>query len=120
MAAEEAPRPDHRDGLSSLRRKACWVVAIVALLAYSLQWFGVPFLSADTYGQTVIAQGLAMGIIFLSFVVVTGLGGMVSLAQAHVRDRRRLRRRVGPHPATGASTCPASRRTGGSTSSPPS
>ena len=37
---------------------------------------------ADTYDQTVIAQSLAMAIIFLSFVVVTGIGGMVSLAQA--------------------------------------
>ena len=32
--------------------------------------------------RRVIALGLAMAIIFLSFVVVTGMGGMVSLAQA--------------------------------------
>ena len=38
--------------------------------------------AADTYDQTVIAQSLAMAIIFLSFVVVTGMGGMVSLMQA--------------------------------------
>ena len=29
-----------------------------------------------------IATGLTLSLIFLSFVVVTGLGGMVSLAQA--------------------------------------
>ena len=40
------------------------------------------WLQADTFDQSVIAQSLVMGIIFLSFVVVTGLGGMVSLAQA--------------------------------------
>ena len=47
-----------------------------------MQWLDISFLRADTYDQTVIANGLAMAIIFLSFVLVTGLGGMVSLAQA--------------------------------------
>ena len=47
-----------------------------------MQWFHVSWLRADTYDQTVIAQSLAAAIIFLSFVVVTGMGGMVSLAQA--------------------------------------
>ena len=47
-----------------------------------MQWLNPSWLQADTYDQTVIAQSLVMGIIFLSFVVVTGMGGMVSLAQA--------------------------------------
>jgi len=47
-----------------------------------LQWFGASWLQADTYDQTVIAQSLAMAVIFLSFVVVTGMGGQVSLMQA--------------------------------------
>ena len=38
-------------------------------------WFGCDWLQADTYDQTVIAQSLVMAIIFLSFVVVTGIGG---------------------------------------------
>ena len=40
------------------------------------------WLQADAYDQTVIAQSLAMAVIFLSFVVVTGMGGQVSLMQA--------------------------------------
>ena len=41
-----------------------------------------PGSGADTYAQSIVAQSLAMAVIFLSFVVVTGMGGMVSLAQA--------------------------------------
>jgi ABC-type branched-subunit amino acid transport system ATPase component/branched-subunit amino acid ABC-type transport system permease component len=80
--AEDAPRPDHRAGLSPWRRRAPWIVFTVAMLAYSLHWFHVHSLGASNYYQTVIAQSLAFGIVLLSFVVVTGLGGMVSLAQA--------------------------------------
>jgi ABC-type branched-subunit amino acid transport system ATPase component/ABC-type branched-subunit amino acid transport system permease subunit len=80
--ASEMPRPDHRLGMSALRRRLPWVIGVLALVAYAEQWFPVSWLRADTYGQTWIAQGLAISVIFLSFVVVTGLGGMVSLAQA--------------------------------------
>ena len=45
-------------------------------------WFGWDWLRADAYDQTVIAQSLVMAIIFLSFVVVTGMSGQVSLMQA--------------------------------------
>ncbi|MCU1459829.1 MAG: hypothetical protein JWL73_3921 [Actinomycetia bacterium] len=78
----EVPRPDHRVGLSALRRRLPWAIGTLALVAYAMQWFSASWLRADTYGQTWIAQGLAIAVIFLSFVVVTGLGGMVSLAQA--------------------------------------
>ena len=80
--ADDVPRPDHRTGMSALRRRAPWVIATVTLVAFSMQWFDASWLRADTYDQTVIAQSLAAAIIFLSFVVVTGIGGMVSLAQA--------------------------------------
>ena len=80
--AEETPRPDHRAGLPAWRRRLPWVVGTIVLLAYALQWVNVPALQADNYEQGVIAKGIVFGIIFLSFVVVTGLGGMVSLAQA--------------------------------------
>jgi ABC-type branched-subunit amino acid transport system ATPase component/branched-subunit amino acid ABC-type transport system permease component len=80
--ASDSVRPDHREGMSALRRRLPWAVAILALVTYSQQWLSVSWLRADTYGQTWIAQGLAISIILLSFVVVTGLGGMVSLAQA--------------------------------------
>ncbi len=80
--AEDVPRPDHRSLLSPMRRRLPWAIWTVVLLAYALQWLPTHWFRADNYAQTVIAQGLATGIIFLSFVVVTGLGGMVSLAQA--------------------------------------
>jgi branched-subunit amino acid ABC-type transport system permease component/ABC-type branched-subunit amino acid transport system ATPase component len=79
--AEDTPSPDHREGLPTWRRVLPWAIFVVALIAYSQQWINVPWLQADTFDQSVIAQSLVMGIIFLSFVVVTGLGGMVSLAQ---------------------------------------
>ena len=80
--AEDAPAADHRLGLPAWRRRLPWVIVTVALLAFSLQWIDVGWLQADAYEQGLIALGLAMAIVFLSFVVVTGLGGMVSLAQA--------------------------------------
>ncbi len=80
--ADDVPPPDHRDGLSKLRRRLPWAIWTVILIAFSLGWFGWDWLRADTYDQTVIAQSLAMAIIFLSFVVVTGMGGQVSLMQA--------------------------------------
>ena len=81
--ADDAPLRDHREGLPGWRRRLPWAVFTIALLAYSLQWIDVAWLQADAYEQSnLIAAGLAMGIVFLSFVVVTGLGGMVSLAQA--------------------------------------
>ena len=80
--ADDIPRPDHRTSLTKMRRRLPWAIWTVILVAYSQQWFHTHWFRADTYGQTVLAQGLATAIIFLSFVVVTGMGGMVSLAQA--------------------------------------
>jgi ABC-type branched-subunit amino acid transport system ATPase component/branched-subunit amino acid ABC-type transport system permease component len=79
---DDLPPRDHRAGLPPWRRRLPWALATIALLAFALQWTGVAALQADVYEQGLIARGLAVGIIFLSFVVVTGLGGMVSLAQA--------------------------------------
>ncbi len=80
--AEEKPPPDHRVGLPAWRRRLPWAVATLALMAFTLQWIDVPALQADAYEQGIIAKGVIFAIIFLSFVVVTGLGGMVSLSQA--------------------------------------
>ena len=79
--SDERPRPDHRLGMSAMRKRLPWAIWTLVLIVYSQQWLNVSWLRADTYGQTVIAQGLAVSVIFLSFVVVTGMGGMVSLAQ---------------------------------------
>ena len=80
--ADAQPPPDHRLGLPAWRRRLPWVLVTIAILGFALQWINVAALQADTYEQAQIALGLVYAIIFLSFVVVTGLGGMVSLAQA--------------------------------------
>lgn len=76
----DAPAPDHRIGMSAIRRRLPWVIFVVALLAFSEHW--LPVLQAGVYAQTLIATGLGVSIILLSFVVVTGIGGMVNLAIA--------------------------------------
>ncbi|MEX0665925.1 MAG: ATP-binding cassette domain-containing protein [Acidimicrobiia bacterium] len=78
---DERPPRDHREGLSPMRRRLPWVIFTVLLAAFSFQWFGAGWAQADTYEAGLIAKGLVVGLIFLSFVVVTGIGGMVSLAQ---------------------------------------
>ena len=89
--ADEKPRPDHREGLPAWRRRLPWAIFTIALdrvlaavvpVRPAQRLRALLLTQADTYDQTVIAQALVMGIIFLSFVVVTGMGGMVSLMQA--------------------------------------
>jgi len=80
--ADERPAPDHRAGLPAWRRRLPWALFTLLLVAFALQWIDVAWLQADVYEASLIAQGLAIGLVFLSFVVVTGMGGMVSLAQA--------------------------------------
>ncbi|WP_436771795.1 ABC transporter permease subunit [Yinghuangia sp. YIM S09857] len=74
-AAVDQPPPDYLAGMSPLRRWAPWLIA-AAFLAVSLYTWTTAFWIG------LIAQGLAASLVFLSFTVVTGLGGMVSLAQA--------------------------------------
>ena len=81
-AADEAPARDHREGLPAWRRRLPWTVGALALMAYSFHWVDIGSFKAGTYQQSLVAQGLVLAIVFLSFVVVTGLGGMVSMAQA--------------------------------------
>jgi branched-subunit amino acid ABC-type transport system permease component/ABC-type branched-subunit amino acid transport system ATPase component len=80
--ADEKPPADHRDGLPRWRRQLPWAIATLALVAFTMQWIDVPALQANTYEQGIIAKGMVFAVIFLSFVVVTGIGGMVSLSQA--------------------------------------
>src|SRR4051812_14540793 len=80
--ADEKPPPDHRDGLPAWRRRLPWVLATLALVAFTMQWIDVPALQADAYEQGIIAKGMVFAVIFLSFVVVTGIGGVGGLSQA--------------------------------------
>ncbi|GIH80717.1 ABC transporter permease subunit [Planobispora longispora] len=75
-AAEDAPPPDYLADLPLWRRRLPWAVSLVALLVWT---FTRP---ADDFYVGVVAQGLVLALIFCSFVVVTGIGGMVNLAQA--------------------------------------
>jgi ABC-type branched-subunit amino acid transport system ATPase component/branched-subunit amino acid ABC-type transport system permease component len=74
-AADDSPPLEYLSLIPIWRRAVPWVVATAFLVVYVL------FLANDFWAGT-IAQGLALSLIFLSFVVVTGMGGMVSLAQA--------------------------------------
>ncbi|MDP4511623.1 ABC transporter permease subunit [Nonomuraea turcica] len=73
-AAEDAPPPDHLAGLPPWRRRLPWAVSLVLLVGFT-------FLAPEYY-VGIAAQGLVLALIFCSFVVVTGIGGMVNLAQA--------------------------------------
>ncbi|MFF5970961.1 ATP-binding cassette domain-containing protein [Streptomyces sp. NPDC012769] len=73
--AAEPPPDDRLAGLGPARRWGPWTM-VAALLCVALFTVTTPFWSG------ILAQGLAVGLVFLSFTVVTGLGAMVSLAQA--------------------------------------
>ncbi len=73
--AEDAPSEDPRSDLGAWRRRLPWGVTAALLLAYG-------FFVADAYWAGIVNRGLVLGLVFLSFVVVTGCGGMINLAQA--------------------------------------
>ncbi|WP_411104450.1 ABC transporter permease subunit [Streptomyces sp. cmx-4-9] len=75
VEAADAPPVDHLAGASWGRRWGVWAVGAVLL--------GTAFYTVTTpFWSGLLAQGLAIALVFLSFTVVTGLGAMVSLAQA--------------------------------------
>ncbi|MGW6389174.1 ABC transporter permease subunit [Streptomyces sp. NPDC055103] len=74
-AAADPPPVDYLAGKGRGRTWGAWAVAGV-LLATAFYTVTTPFWSG------ILAQGLAVGLVFMSFTVVTGLGAMVSLAQA--------------------------------------
>lgn len=73
-AASAAPIPDYTSDLSPLRKAVPAIVKVGIVLVPTL-------LFANELWTQLIAYGFALGVIFLSFTVLTGLGGMVSLAQ---------------------------------------
>ncbi len=75
QVAEVAAMPDYHADVSRLRRIVPWAIAIAAFSVWLL-------VLADDFWRGLLVKGLAYSLIFLSFVVVTGIGGMVSLAQA--------------------------------------
>ncbi len=71
----EAPPPSSVRRMGPWRRRAPWIVAGALFVAYGL-------FAADTYWMGILDRGLVLSMIFLSFVIVTGIGGMINLAQA--------------------------------------
>jgi branched-subunit amino acid ABC-type transport system permease component/ABC-type branched-subunit amino acid transport system ATPase component len=79
--SDEKPQPDHRAGLPRWRRVLPWTIFTALIVLYTLGAF--PWPNNPYFVRSgILAPGLALAIVFLSFVVVTGIGGMVSLAQA--------------------------------------
>ncbi|MFE7094779.1 ABC transporter permease subunit [Streptomyces erythrochromogenes] len=74
VAAADAPPVDHLAGAGWGRRWGVWAAG-AGLLCVAFYTVTTPFWSG------LLAQGLAMALVFMSFTVVTGLGAMVSLAQ---------------------------------------
>ncbi|MFF2304145.1 ATP-binding cassette domain-containing protein [Streptomyces sp. NPDC058128] len=74
-AAVDPPPVEYLAGKGWGRRWGAWLVAGVLL--------GAAFYTVTTpFWSGILTQGLAIGLVFMSFTVVTGLGAMVSLAQA--------------------------------------
>jgi ABC-type branched-subunit amino acid transport system ATPase component/branched-subunit amino acid ABC-type transport system permease component len=73
--AEDVPPPDYLALRPQWRRVAPWVFWTAALTVYIL-------IGADSYWLGLATKGLALSVVFLSFTIVTGTGGIVSLAQA--------------------------------------
>lgn len=73
--AEDVPPPDYLAMRPPWRRAAPWVFWFAVLFVYL-------FVGADPYWLGLATTGLAISLVFLSFTIVTGLGGIVSLAQA--------------------------------------
>lgn len=73
-AAVDVASPDHLAGAPWGRRWGVWAAGAVLL--------GTAFYTVTTpFWSGLLAQGLALALVFMSFTVVTGLGAMVSLAQ---------------------------------------
>ncbi|MER7823398.1 ATP-binding cassette domain-containing protein [Streptomyces sp. NPDC096097] len=74
VAAVDPPPVDHLAEATWSRRWGVWAAGAV-LLCVAFYTVTTPFWSG------LLAQGLAVALVFMSFTVVTGLGAMVSLAQ---------------------------------------
>jgi ABC-type branched-subunit amino acid transport system ATPase component/branched-subunit amino acid ABC-type transport system permease component len=75
QVADDVPPPDYLAMRPPWRRIAPWVFWFTAIVVYIS--FG-----ADSYWLGLATKGLALSLVFLSFTIVTGTGGSVSLAQA--------------------------------------
>jgi ABC-type branched-subunit amino acid transport system ATPase component/branched-subunit amino acid ABC-type transport system permease component len=81
-AIVDAMPPDYTSGLPTWRRWWPWTALSAVLLLWATAVVPFGHLQAGAFERTLIIQGLALAIVFLSFVVVVGMLGVASLAQA--------------------------------------
>jgi branched-subunit amino acid ABC-type transport system permease component len=75
VISAESPPPDYHRDLPAWRRLLPSVIGLAALIVFLFFIMGEFWVQAAT-------QGLIYSLIFLSITIITGIGGMVSLAQA--------------------------------------
>ena len=75
LVADAPPVTEYTDDLPAWRVRLPWVLGAVFILLQV-------FVFADQFWLGLWITGLALGLVFMSWVILTGLGGMVSLAQA--------------------------------------
>ncbi len=73
----QPPPIDWTDDLPTWRKNLPWVIAVVLFFVWTFV-----FLRNNEAWLGNFATGLSLAVVFLSFVIVTGRGGMVSLSQA--------------------------------------
>lgn len=74
--------PDWSAGLPRWRRWWPWAAWSAGLLLWATAALPFGVLQAGQFERTLVVQGLGLAIVFLSFVVVVGMLGVASLAQA--------------------------------------
>jgi ABC-type branched-subunit amino acid transport system ATPase component/branched-subunit amino acid ABC-type transport system permease component len=75
QVADDVPPPDYLALRPQWRRAAPWAFWTVVLVIYIT-------VGADAYWLGLVTKALALSLVFLSFTLITGTGGIVSLAQA--------------------------------------
>lgn len=75
VVADAPPATVYTDDLPAWRVRLPWVLGAVFIVLQV-------FIFADQFWLGLWVTGLAFGLVFMSWVLLTGLGGMVSLAQA--------------------------------------
>jgi ABC-type branched-subunit amino acid transport system ATPase component/branched-subunit amino acid ABC-type transport system permease component len=76
-SATAAPPPQYLSNISGVRKRAPWLIMGVLLLILA---FG----PANIVWRELIMSGIATSIIYLSITLLTGLGGLISFAQASI------------------------------------
>ena len=75
VVADAPPATDYTSDLPTWRVRLPWVLGAAFIVLQV-------FVFADQFWLGLWVTGLALGLVFMSWVLLTGLGGMVSLAQA--------------------------------------